>query len=121
MRYAKAWTFLSFLTVVSKQFVRRRKAPDDEEDGIVPGSNFRALHHGDILQLRECVGDSGCDICALIFQEFERIRVGDLEYVRGLPIVFRSFNNMIQVCYDWGTDLIELCCLNVYMNEAHGK
>ena len=44
----------------------------------------------------------------------------DVEMARGLPIVFRPFNNKIEVCYETEKELINLCGLDVYMNQDNG-
>ena len=57
----------------------------------------------------------------LYFQAFKKRNVVDVEIARGLPIVFRPFNNKIEVRYETGEELISLCGLDVYMNQDNGE
>ena len=59
------------------------------------------------------------DIASFAKSYFKPLRkVADPEEARGLPIVFRARNNKIEVCYDTEEGPINLCGLDVCMNEV---
>lgn len=109
---------LDFRTLISaclKQ-CRNRQASAENYDAQLASS--RVNHHLDIFEIKK----SGwhCDLCKVIFKAFQEREVADPEEARGLPIIFRAFSNKIEVCYDAKEGLINLCCLDIYMDKADG-
>lgn len=104
-----------------QQCKQRQERDHDDTDGdsSQPDNSFRARQHEDIFELEKWVSD--CELCEVIFQAFERRDVANPADAKGLPIVFRSWQNKIEVCYDSKEGLIKLCGLDVYMNEADGE
>lgn len=82
------------------------------------GSSCIIKHHSDIFEVGNCAPE--CDLCQVIFQAFEQREVEHPEDAKGLPIVLRPFQNKIQVCYTSGETSIELCSLDLYMDDAIG-
>ena len=105
-----------------RQCQETQKAYDDGADGAISrlDDTFTAKHHDDIFEVEKLL--RGCDLCRVIFQAFERRKVANAKDVTGLPIVFRSYENKIEVCYCSAEEgLIKLCGLDVYMNEVDSE
>ncbi len=116
----KGIDFRPLLITCLQQCRDRQEANGEDYDAPLPSDNSpRVKHYGDIFEIEKSSGD--CDLCKVIFQAFEKRKVADTEEVRGLPIIFRTFGNKIEVCYNTEEGLIKLCGLNVYMNEADGE
>jgi hypothetical protein len=109
--------FRTLLTTCLQQCRDRQEANSEYYDAPLPSS--RVNHHDDIFKIEKSGWD--CNLCKVIFQAFEKRKIADPEDARGLPIVFRAFNNKIEVCFNTEEGLIELCCLDVYMDEVDGE
>jgi hypothetical protein len=109
------------LLITCLQQCRERQGANSEGYGAPRQSDnsSRLKHHDDIFEIQKSSGD--CNLCKVIFQAFEERKVADVEEARGLPIVFRTFGNKIEVCYDTEEGLIKLCGLDVYMNGVDGE
>ncbi|KAF2468783.1 HET-domain-containing protein [Lindgomyces ingoldianus] len=112
----KSLDFRTLLLTCLQQARERQEARDIGYDDAPLASDLLAplRHHCDIFEVGK--SSSTCKLCKIIFQAFEKRQVADVEDARGLQIVFRTFSNRIQVCYET-EELIQLCRLDVYMNE----
>jgi hypothetical protein len=113
----KSVDFRALLDTCRQQCLDRQEAKVEYYDAPLPSSKVN--HHDDIFEIEKSGRD--CNLCKVIFQAFENRKVADPEEARGLPIVFRAFDNKIGVCYDTEEGLIELCSLDVYMGEVDGE
>jgi len=112
--------FRTLLITCLQQCRERQGANSEGYDAPRQSDNSSRLkHHDDIFEIQKSSGD--CNLCKVIFQAFEKRKVADVEEARGLPIVFRTFGNKIEVCYDTEEGLIKLCGLDVYMNGVDGE
>ena len=112
--------FRILLTACLQQCRDRQEANGEGYGAPLQSDNSsRFKHHDDIFEIQKSSGD--CNLCKVIFQAFKKRKVGHVEEARGLPIVFRAFDNKVEVCYDTDEGLIKLCGLDVCMNEADGE
>ena len=114
--------FRALLLACLQQCRDRQEAVSRSEEydtSFQPDNPSNIKHHDDIFEVERSSGN--CDLCKVIFQAFKKRNVVDVEMARGLPIVFRPFNNKIEVCYETEKELINLCGLDVYMNQDNGE
>ena len=116
----KCVDFRPFLIACLQQCRDRQEANGEGYDTpLSSDKSVKVKHYNDIFEIEKSSGD--CNFCKVLFQAFEKRNVADAEDARGLPIVFRAFDNKIEVCFDAEEGLIELCGLDMYMNEVDGE
>ncbi|KAK3299641.1 heterokaryon incompatibility protein-domain-containing protein [Chaetomium fimeti] len=116
--------FRSLLVACIQQWQAGRAEAEDMTDNgdgydvpsTLSGSSCINKHHSDVFEVGKCAPE--CHLCQIIFQAFERRGVKDPEDARGLPIILRAFNNKIQVCFSSGEEPIELCTLDLCVDDA---
>lgn len=113
--------FRPLLIACLHQCLERQESYYGNGDGTLsqPNSSLWVKQHDDIFELEKLA--SGCDLCKIIFQAFRKRKVANPEVARGLPIGFRPFRNKIEVSYNVGGKMIELCGLDLYMSTTDGK
>ena len=105
------------LLVASIENCRTRQAADGEDE--YESKTLTYQHHDDIFSVQEA--GKKCQLCRTIFQAFQERRVSNVELARDLPIVFKSRWNGIEVCYETGKELTNLCDLHWYMPKPNGN
>lgn len=116
----RAINFGSLLDACLEQYQDRQEAYFGDGDGTIPPARWPSWikQHEDIFELEKCV--QVCDLCKVIFQALTPERVAHQEDARGLPIVFRPERNKIEVYYSSEEGLINLCGLDMYMEDDDG-
>lgn len=112
--------FRSLLIACVQQCQHRQEAYYDDGDDGLPASDDLSWqkHRDDIFEVEISAQD--CALCKAIFQAFEERNVVDPELARGIPLIFRPYENKVDVCYNSDEGLIKLCRFDIYMNEAIG-
>lgn len=112
----KAIDFRAMIVACLQDCQHRQAADSQDYDEVLA---LPQKHHTDIFQIQASA--QACGLCKLIFRAFEERNVANVEDARGIPIIFRSRCNKVEVLYDAPERYIKLCDLDWYMNESDGE
>ncbi len=114
--------FTYLLDICLSQCQDRQEAlsQSQEYDGSLTNYGESEIkHHSDIFEIEK--SSKGCDLCKAIFQTYKKTNVRDKEAARKLQIMLRASYGKIKVCYGAREGLLQLCRLDVYMDEDNGE